>query len=243
MQRRIEPHQLTDRIRGKLLFLLAWPTFVAALRRSRQTELWIGDSHAMTSTRTVTNSMFMRAGPGILVVRAGARLMYSISRNGFPERVQRVARTVERFGRPGAFIPVFSAGEIDVRVHLAERPDETFDFVAGYVDRCLALARELKAIRVGFMVPVPPVNLRDEDIWFPVVGTLEQRLEAHKRLRDALAAAVERTPGAVLLDFTPLLSGPDGGMPAELTFDGAHTNDKGVARIRREIIDRRLLAG
>jgi hypothetical protein len=62
MQRRIEPHRLSDRIRGKLLFLLAWPTLAVALRRPATTELWIGDSHAMTTNRSVTNSMFMRAG-------------------------------------------------------------------------------------------------------------------------------------------------------------------------------------
>src|SRR5882757_1264821 len=148
---RIEPHALSDRIRGKLLFLLAWPTLLWAMRRrSRRTELWIGDSHAMCVNREVTNGMFMRAPDGQLILRAGARLMYSIARKGFPERVMRVARFVNRFGRPGALVPIFLAGEIDVRVHLPERPDAPFDWMAEYVERCAEVARLLKADRMGF---------------------------------------------------------------------------------------------
>jgi hypothetical protein len=54
MQHQIEPHALTARIRGTLLFLLAWPTLVVAMRRrSRPTERWVGDSHDMTPNRKI----------------------------------------------------------------------------------------------------------------------------------------------------------------------------------------------
>jgi hypothetical protein len=243
MQHQIEPHALTARIRGKLLFLLAWPSLVVAMRRrSRPTELWIGDSHAMTSNRKVTNSMFMRAPGGQLILRAGATLMYSIARKGFPARVTRVARFVNRFGGRGALFPVFMAGEIDVRVHLAERLDQSFEFVVAYVEQCLGVASLLRAEKVAFAVPPPPVDVAEKDTWFPIVGTMKQRLEAHKRLRDALTDAVEMIPNAVLLDFTAVLSaGSNGGMPVELTTDGAHTNSEAVVRIRNEIASR--LAG
>lgn len=244
MQHQIEPHTLTARLRGKLLFLLAWPSLVVAMRRSRQTELWIGDSHAMTSNREVTNSMFMRAPEGQLILRAGATLMYSIAQKGFPPRVVRVARVVNRFGRPGALLPVFMAGEIDVRAHLAQRLDQSFAFVDEYVDQCSAVASLLRAERIAFAVPPPPVDVAEEDTWFPIVGTMEQRLEAHKRLREALADAVGSIPNAMLLDFTAVLTaGSSGGMPVELTTDGAHTNSEAVARIRNEIARVGLLAG
>jgi hypothetical protein len=237
----IEPHALSDRIRGKLLFLLAWPSLLVAMRRrKRRTELWIGDSHAMCVNRRVTNGMFMRGPEGQLILRDGARLMYSIGRKGFSPRVMRVARFVNRFGRPGALVPIFLAGEIDVRVHLPERLDAPFGWVAEYVERCSEVARLLKADRVGFFVTTPPVDVPDADVWFPITGTIDQRVEAHARLREALINAVEPAPDAVLLDLTDLMAGPTGAMPVESTFDGAHTNLETVARIRARIADYRL---
>src|SRR5689334_22228823 len=96
---RIEPHRLSDRIRGKLLFLLASPSLVIAMRRrSRRKELWIGDSNAMSLNREVSNSNFMRAPEGQLILRTGARSMWSLAREPFHPRVMRVARFVNRFG-------------------------------------------------------------------------------------------------------------------------------------------------
>jgi hypothetical protein len=240
---RIEPHLLRDRIRGKLLFLLAWPSLLIAMRRrKRRTEIWIGDSHAMCVNRQVTNSMFMRAPDGQLILRAGARLMYSIAQKGFPPRVMRVARLVNRLGRQGALVPIFLAGEIDVRVHLPERPGAPFDWVADYVEQCMEVARLLKAERVAFFVTTPPVDVPEEDVWFPITGTIEERVAVHRKLRGALAAAVEPIPNAVLLDLTDLLTDSSGAMPLESTMDGAHTNLKTVAMIRARLADYRLLA-
>jgi hypothetical protein len=238
----IEPHRLRDRIRGKLLFLRAWPSLLIAMRRrNRRTELWIGDSHAMCVNRRVTNGMFMRGPDGQLILRDGARLMYSIGRNGFSPRVMRVARFVNRFGRSGALVPIFLAGEIDVRVHLADRLESPFDWVAQYVQRCMEIARLLKADRVGFFVTTPPVDVPEADVWFPITGTIEERIEAHTRLREALTDSVEATQGAVLVDMTGMLTDPSGAMPVEFTFDGAHTNHEAVARIRARIPDYGLL--
>lgn len=240
---RIEPHRLLDRIRGKLLFLLAWPSLLVAMRRrSRRTELWIGDSHAMTVNRQVTNGMFMRGPDGQLILRAGARLMYSFARKGLGPRVKRVARFVNRFGRPGALVPIFLAGEIDVRVHLAERLDSSFEWVADYVEQCAEVARLMKADRFAFFVTTPPVDVPEEHVWFPIEGTIEERIEAHRKVREALRIAVEEIPGAVLIDLTDFLA-PTGAMPVEATMDGAHTSLETAAKIRSRIGEYGLLAG
>jgi hypothetical protein len=240
---RIEPHRLDDRIRGKLLFLLAWPSLIVAMRRrSRRTELWIGDSHAMCVNRPVTNGMFMRGPEGQLILRAGARLMHSISEHGYPPRVLRVARFVNRFGRRGALVPIFLAGEIDVRVHLPKRPDAPLDWVDDYVAKSMDVAHLLKADRTGFFVTTPPVDVPEEDTWFPITGTIEDRVAVHRNLRDALAGAVGNHPDAVLLDLTEVLADATGAMPIEATTDGAHTNLKTVSRIRERLADYRLLA-
>lgn len=232
-----------DRIRGKLLFLLAWPSLLVAMRRrSRRTELWIGDSHAMSVNRDVTNSTFMRAPQGQLILRVGARLMYSIATSGFPPRILRLARFVNRFGRRGALVPIFLMGEIDVRVHLPARPEASLDWVARYVERCTHVAELLKAERFAFFVTTPPVDVAEEDVWFPITGTIDERIEAHGRLRAALGDAVQRVPGALLIDLTDDLTGADGAMPAEWTMDGAHTNTDTAARIRAHLAEYELLA-
>jgi hypothetical protein len=239
---RVEPHRLSDRIRGKLLFLLAWPTLVINMRRrSRRSELWIGDSNAMSVNREVSNSNFMRAPEGQLVLRTGARLMFSLARKGFHPRVMRVARFVNRFGRPGALVPIFVAGEIDVRAHLPKRPDAPLDFVEDYIERCMEVARLLKADRVGILVTQPPVDIPEQS-WFPVAGTIEERVAAHRRLREAIISAVAKVPEAILIDLTDVLADDTGKMPIELTMDGAHSNPEGIARIRKRVAEYRLLA-
>lgn len=211
-------------------------------RKSRRTELWIGDSHAMCVNREVTNGMFMRGPEGQLILRAGARLMYSIAKNGYPPRVTRVARFVNRFGRPGALVPIFLAGEIDVRAHLPKRPDAPMDWVADYVAKSMEVARLLKADRAGFFVTTPPVDVPEDDTWFPVTGAIEERVAVHRKLREAMVAATEPLPDAVLLDLTDLLADATGAMPIEATTDGAHTNLETVSRIRARLADYRLLA-
>jgi hypothetical protein len=226
--------RIRGKLQGRLAFLRAWPTLLLALRRRRATELWIGDSHAMSFVRHIDNAMFMRAPNGQLVLRVGARLMFSLGQKGFPPRVHRVARLVGRFGRPGAIVPVFSAGEIDVRTQLAERAAD-FGFVSAYVDACLAVAQTMRAERVGFIVPPPPCDVTPDYAWWPVNGTIAERVAAHTGLRQALAAALTAHPHAVLLDFTPLLADDIGAIPPELTVDSVHTNAAAIAKVREHL--------
>jgi hypothetical protein len=235
ISQRIEPHELSQRALGKLLFLRAWPRLLRAMRATGPTEFWIGDSHAMSVNRELTNSMFMVAPEGQIILRAGPRLMASIAAKGFPTRVERLAGLVHRCGRRGAFVPIFSAGEIDMRAHLAKRPDDDFSWVATYVARCADMAAKLRGTRFGIMVPAPPVDVADETIWFPVVGSFGERLAIHGRLRRALATAVAATPHGVLIDCTEALTGPDGGMPLQYTVDGVHTNARAIAIVRAEL--------
>jgi hypothetical protein len=205
------------------------------------TELWIGDSHALTFNRKVTNGNFVRGPEGQIILRVGARLMHSLAVEGFPPRVLRTAQLLGRFGRPGAVIPIFSAGEIDVRVHLGSRLDDPLTWVENYVTLCARVAQVMGAPRVGLIVPPPPADVRPEDVWYPVNGTIEERVMMHGRLRDALAAAVAKVSGAgglptaVLIDVTDELAGPSGAMRLELTYDGAHNSVAVIPVIRDRV--------
>lgn len=248
--KRAEPHRLVDRVQGKLLFLIATPALLAALRRPwGVTELWIGDSHALTFNRKVTNGNFVRGPEGQIILRVGARLMHSLAFEGFPPRAVRAALLIGRFGRPGAIIPIFSAGEIDVRVHLASRLDDPLTWVGNYVTQCMRMAQVMRAPRVGFVVPPPPADVRPEDVWYPVNGTIEERATMHARMRDALTAAVAEVPlgpdvpQAVLIDVTDELAGPSGAMRLDLTADGHHPTAAVIPMVRDQVRRSGLLDG
>ncbi len=231
---RVLPSHLLPRALAKLRPLQAWVHLLLRLRSRRTTELWIGDSHAMSFNQHVGLAMFMKAPEGQLVLRVGARLMFSLATKGFPPRVHKLAGFIGRFGRPGAFVPYFVAGEIDVRCHLAHRTGP-MEFVASYVERCAGIAHEVGASRLVVVVPPPPSRTVPNIEELPVVGSIEERVAAFDRLRDALASAVAATPGAGLLDATAALAAPSGELRAELTEDGCHTNLDGVALVRREV--------
>ena len=192
----------------------------------------------MSSNRSIVAGSFLRAADRTLVVRVGARLMWSLGRHGFPPWVHWLARLMGRLGGRGQFVLVFMAGEIDVRVHLVPRLGQPMDFVTAYVDRCLEVAAEMGAKRVFFAVPPPPCDGVGFDLWYPVVGTIEERLRAFRSLRTALADAVSQHSGADVIDFTDAVARPDGCLRAELSDDGAHTNLRAVPLIRSVVRDR-----
>jgi lysophospholipase L1-like esterase len=144
-----------------------------------------------------------------------------------------VAR-VAGLGGAGNFVPVFVAGEIDVRCHLPGREPD-FGFVRAYVDRAMAVANTLHAPRVVFVVPPPPSATCPNIEEFPIKGSIGDRVLAFDALRVALAAAVADHPRAELLDATDALRSDDGSMRQELTDDGCHTNSLGVAIVRARV--------
>jgi hypothetical protein len=210
----------------------AWSALLVAMRRrSRAAELWIGDSHALSYNQRVHQSNFVKVRGGPIVLRVGPRLMWSLAEKGFPARVHHIARIVSRFGVAGSIVPVFVAGEIDVRCHLAGRPED-FRFVTRYVDRCREVAHTLGAARLVFAVPPPPSADCPNVEEFPIRGTIGERVTAFDSLRRALVDAVAATPGAELLDATDDLRAKDGALRSDLTDDGCHVNLDGVVVVR-----------
>lgn len=233
--------QLAKRVQSKLLFIPATFHLLVAMRRRRPTELWIGDSHAMSTNHDIVSSMFMRGSDGQLILRCGAKLLYTVARDGWPPRVTRVVRLVGLFVRPGSLIPIFSAGEIDIRAHMSKRPDDPLDYVPAYVEQCETIVRQLKAKRSAYLLPPPPCTRKEEDVWFPIVGTLDQLVDNAERLHTRLASALVAVPHAEILDFNDILRDPaTGGIRPEYTDDGAHANALAVTHIRAAIRQRDL---
>lgn len=227
---------------GRVRGLRAWAALLVAMRRrKRATELWIGDSHALSFNDKVSMTAFSRGPEGQIVRRLGPRLMWSIAQKGFPPRVHRLVAVVGRWGVPGSIVPVFVAGEIDVRCHLADH-EADFGFVEDYVARCQELAATMRARRTVYAVPPPPSEACPSIEQFPVRGTIAERVKGFNSLREALADAVARTPGAELLDATDGLTRDDGSIRPELTDDGCHTNLEGMHIVRARAHELDLLA-
>ena len=107
-------------------------------RRTSLNRLWIGDSHA-SFLANAPLQRFAVTATADAVVWLGPRLMYSLSREGFPDPLLPELRR----GLNLATTPIIlTAGEIDCRVHLVERRycADAFAFVADYV----ACASELR---------------------------------------------------------------------------------------------------
>ena len=235
--------KLSRRVVDNLSEIPAALRFLWALRFGPVRELWIGDSHAVSFNRPGTYGTFVTGPQGQVIHRLGARLMWSLARQGFPRSSQRLAALVARLGRPGRFVPVFVAGEVDVRCHLVEHPDTDFGFVAEYVERCRELGRRLGADGVYLAVPPPPCGWPPDRVVYPVVGTISERLEVFARLRAALHDAVAAYADVELLDFTDLIEDRDGALRLDHTDDGCHTNDAAIRLIRERIGHRLRPAG
>jgi hypothetical protein len=118
--------------------------------------LWVGDSHATYFARKPLHHA-TPADRGEAAAWLGPRLMFSLARDGFPDPLTPHL--------DGATVEVRSlalaAGEIDCRVHLAERvaQGDRLDFVGRYVERAVELRDRLGAEDVVLVGPVPPSDV------------------------------------------------------------------------------------
>lgn len=227
--------------RARLRGWIALFRLLLAAQRGQVDEVWVGDSHSVTfNTEHSPLPGILRSGERRWTWHLGPRVMYSIARDDFPPTLLRTARLIARI--PGARDAAwfFSFGEIDIRCHLAPRLAQGADvgFVSSYVERVQGLVDRLGTPVGTIVVPVPPCLDSYDHAAFPVAGSPEERLAAHRAVRSALTLAVSAAPTQPplrLLDLTDALAGPDGLMRDELTDDGCHTNAAGRDATRREV--------
>lgn len=222
------------RVSEKLLWIPVSLRLIGAAMLRHPVEMWIGDSHAMSSNRSIVSASIMNGADGTFIIRLGARLMYSLATSGFPAWSIRLARVVGRLCAPGQIVPIFMAGEIDVRAHLVHHAERGYAFVPLYAERCSQFASVLRANKFVIALPPPPCDTNGFNIWYPVVGSIEERLEAWRSLRSAVIQAAEAV-GADVLDFSADVGLPDGSLRPELSDDGAHTNEAAIPLIRAAV--------
>jgi hypothetical protein len=237
--------------KARILARIGFLRLVVAIARGQVDEVWVGDSNAVH----FASDRFPRLGigstePGRWVWSMGPRLMFSVGRDGYPRAMHRLLRVLRRVPANRNVLWIFSAGEIDLRCHLVprlkDRNGSEFDFVRTYIEQVRNLVAEFDAPYAAISVPVPPaVDIYEAD-GFPIVGTLEERLDAHRLMRERIhdeTGPASGSTGAVIhaVDVTDRLSNEHGHYRPELAFDGVHPNDAGRAEIRAAVAELRAM--
>jgi hypothetical protein len=197
-----------------------WRLFRA--RRTSLNHLWIGDSHA-SFLADAPLTRFAVTSTADAVIWLGPRLMYSLSREGFPDPLlPELRRRLNLTSTP----IILTAGEIDCRVHLVERRNrpDAFAFVADYVARASELRIRLDAPHAFLLGPVPPSDLGPENADLPRRGTLADRVAVSRELEAELCESVMRFGD-------PAISA----VPLHLSLDGCHVNLLGSRAVREEL--------
>jgi hypothetical protein len=208
----------------------------------RVDEVWVGDSHAVHMNSPTMITALRRLPDGRWVMHVGPRVMYSIAREGLPTAALRVLGMVSRTRRASEIVWGFSFGEIDVRCHLVPRmsdPEAALSFVPAYLQHLQDATALAGARRAIVLIPPPESDVYPDQIGFPVVGTLAERIDASHALRDAMVKAAANLPGdgatISLIDITDEFSDERGAMREDLTYDGLHANDTGRAVFRARV--------
>lgn len=224
--------------KARFLFLIMAMRFLRAVRRGEVREVWAGDSNAQLIPDTRMGAPLRHVEDGRWVCHLGPRLQYSIATEGLAPGFMRILARVGRLKGARDIIWIYSFGEIDVRCVLVPRMDKpgSFDFTTPYMERIREVARVSGVDRIVVYFPNPESDVALEQIGFPVVGTLEERVEAMRRLwasmRASAAALPPGDPRVLLLDTEPLMADERGVWKREFTYDGLHTNNAGRALVR-----------
>jgi hypothetical protein len=234
-------------LKARMLARIGFLRLLVAIVRGQVDEVWVGDSNAVFSG----SAGFPPLGIGSTEPRQwvwslGPRLMFSVARDGYPPAMHRLLRVLRRVRANRNVLWIFSAGEIDLRCHLVPRlrDGSELEFVKPYVEQVKSLVAEFDASYAAVSVPVPPaVDITDTD-GFPVVGTIEERLDAHRLMRKQIldeTGPVAGSTGATIyaVDATDRLSDEHGHYRPEVTLDGVHPNGNGRAEIRAAVAELR----
>lgn len=239
-------HQLRV-LRARTLAWIGFARLFAAIARGKVDEVWVGDSNAVLFGAPRFPRLFIGSiEPRRWVWSLGPRLMFSVARDGYPPTMHHMLRVLRHVPGNREVLWIFSAGEIDLRCHLVPRIAEGADlgFVKQYIEKVRGLVDQFNASCAAVSVPTPPaVDLVDTD-GFPVVGTLEERLAAHRLMRKRMLEETGTTSGSTgaviyAFDATDRMSNEDGYYRPEVTEDGVHPNDAGRAEIRAAVTELR----
>ncbi len=125
---------------------------------------------------------------------------------------------------------VFSFGEIDVRCHIGKQrdaqgrsADEVIKtLVSSYLKTISENVHKYKKLDVVILGPVPPSDM-GHTAFFPVYGSLSERVLLNSLLNDALKAEIDKTDFH-FLDIRDLFQNSEGSFELSLSDGSVHVN-------------------
>ena len=191
--------------------------------------LWIGDSHAVYMRRGLRSCFGQNKPIESLLYWLGPRLIFSISRSGFP--LSLFFQTFIRLWKPRTVI--ISLGEIDVRMFLSNPKFRKTGWIADYLFRVLELCNKLKLNEIYLLTNIPVSNLPPLD---PIerVGNITERLKGFNWLQAQIKLELKNNKDFSkihYLDLHDCLNGADGTLSSNLSDDGIHVNVAGAWQV------------
>ena len=188
--------------------------------------LWVGDSHAMFMRKGLRQQLGNHESIASLLYWIGPRLMFSVSKSGFPSA--RFFRLFVAVWKPRVL--VISLGEIDIRMFLSDPSRRSAIWVEEYLRKVSEFCDELKINNVHLLTSIPISDLPQQD-QIQSVGTVSERLNGFSWLQSELTVLVAREEfrsKIYVLNLQNCLSDKIGKLDSKFTDDGIHVNARGA---------------
>lgn len=203
--------------------------------RGSKTEIanvWLGDSHASFNSGIPLRDLLRRSGTDALIW-LGPRLMFSISKDGFPDFLFKPRYKNLMKGNRKLLV---SFGEIDIRVHLSRESSKVqkFEWVGSYVEAVSELLNFWNPSVVFILGPVPPSGGM-VDSQFPVNETLALRIEGTNLMNEKLATQTSNNPKIRFVSLSSLLGDNEGLLLSKFYQDGVHASGNSRLEIQNFI--------
>ena len=191
--------------------------------------LWIGDSHAAYMRRGLRFPLEQNKPMESLIYWLGPRLMYSVSKSGFPTSL--FFRFCIRLWKPK--VVIISLGEIDVRMFLHNPNLRDGRWVVDYLNQVSEICEKLNLQKIYLLTGIPVSELPAAD---PIerVGSTNDRLDGFDWLQNQIQLELrdhKNFSKIRFLDLLGCLNSPDRTLSSEFSDDGIHVNITGAWQV------------
>jgi hypothetical protein len=194
--------------------------------------VWVGDSHAAYLRKGLKHRDLNHPTIESLVYWLGPRLMYSVSRSGFPTTF--FFRTFIRIWKPK--LVIISLGEIDVRMYLSDPRLRNSLWVKDYLVKVNEF-RKMLNLKVIYVLPDMPISKIPPLEPIERRGSFEARLDGYIWLKLEVKRQIELDESfsnIKCLSYRDSLVNDSASLASDFTDDGIHVNAVGSWRAWKE---------
>lgn len=191
--------------------------------------VFVGDSHAVFIRQGLRIGVHGSQPINSLLFWIGPRLMYSVSKSGFPTTV--LFKIMMWVWRPK--LVVISLGEIDIRMFLHDTTLRNAEWVYDYLQKVEELRVHTRIESIYVLSGIPVSDLPPTDV-IERMGTLSERLEGYRWLQSEIQTQLSQFEEFVNIHYIDLgnsLVGIDGSLSRDYSNDGIHVNSIGAWKV------------